>query len=53
LYRQGVDLLAVDCQMKAVVAAIENTCVKSHWDERDNHGIRASKPTPKPRQVRR
>jgi ABC-type transporter Mla MlaB component len=27
LYRQGADLLAIDCQMKAVVAEIENACV--------------------------
>ena len=63
LYRQGADLFATDCQMKAVVAEIENSCVKSRWDERNNHGIRfcvhpplpgrvrdgTSKPTPKPR----
>jgi hypothetical protein len=29
LYRQGADLLAFDCQMKAVVAEIEKSCVKS------------------------
>ena len=30
----------------AVIAEIENTCVKSHGDERDDHGAGASKPTP-------
>jgi hypothetical protein len=37
LYRQGADLRARDCQMKAVVAEIENTCVKSRRNERDDH----------------
>ena len=46
LYRQGADLLAIDCQMKAVVAEIESTCVKSHWEERDDHGTGISSPTP-------
>jgi hypothetical protein len=53
LYRQGADLFAGDCQMKAVVAEIENTCVNSHWDERDDHGAGASKPTSWPRRFRR
>jgi anti-anti-sigma regulatory factor len=39
LYRQGADLFASDCQMKAVVAEIENTCVKSHWDEREQRAF--------------
>ncbi len=30
LYRQGAELLASDCQMKAIVAEVETTCVKSH-----------------------
>jgi anti-anti-sigma regulatory factor len=38
LYQQGADLLAIDCQMKALVAEIENTGVKSRWDERNDHG---------------
>ena len=46
LYRQGADLFAIDCQMKALVAEIENTCVNSHWVERDDHGAGASTPTP-------
>jgi len=46
LYRQGADLFACDCQMKAVVAEIENTCVKSRSEERDHHGTRTSKSTP-------
>jgi ABC-type transporter Mla MlaB component len=46
LYRQGADLFAIDCQMKAVVAEIKNTCVNSHWHERDHHGTGTSKPTP-------
>ena len=29
MYRQGADLFACDCQMKAVVAEIETNCVKS------------------------
>jgi len=46
LYRQGADLLAIDCQMKAVVAEIESTCVKSRWEERDDHGTGTSSRTP-------
>jgi hypothetical protein len=38
LYQQGADLLAIDCQMKALVAEIETKCVKSRWDERNDHG---------------
>jgi ABC-type transporter Mla MlaB component len=53
LYRQGADLFACDCQMKAVVAEIENRCVKSRWNERDNHGTKTSNPTPSPRRIRR
>ena len=30
LYRQGADLLASDCQTKAIVAEIESTCGKLH-----------------------
>ena len=45
LYRQGADLFACDCQMKAVVAEIENTCVKSRSNERDNHATKTSSPT--------
>ena len=53
LYRQGADLFAIDCQMKAVVAEIEKTCVKSHRDERDDHGRGTSKRTPWSRRIRR
>ena len=38
LYRQGADLFACDCQMKAIVAEIENSCIKTHWEKRDDHG---------------
>ena len=38
LYRQGADLLAIDCQMKALVAEIENAGVKSRLDKRNDHG---------------
>ncbi len=53
LYRHGADLFACDCQMKAVVEGIENTCVKSRSDERGHHETRTSKPTPSPRRLRR
>ena len=53
LYRQGADLFAIDCQMKAVVAEIEKTCVNPRWDERDNHETRTSNSTPSPRRFRR
>jgi hypothetical protein len=39
--------------MKAVVAEIENSCVKPQWDERDNHETRAANPTPSPRRFSR
>jgi hypothetical protein len=39
--------------MKAVVAEIEKTCVKSHRDERDDHGRGTSKRTPWSRRIRR
>ena len=52
LYRHGANLFATDCQMKAVVAEIEGTCVKSNREERDDHGTRISSPTPKPRRFR-
>ena len=38
LYQQGADLLAIDCQMKALVAEIENAGVKSRLDKRNDHG---------------
>jgi ABC-type transporter Mla MlaB component len=53
LYRQGADLFAIDCQMKAVVAEIENNCVNPHWDERGDHETRTSNPTPSPRRFSR
>jgi len=53
LYRQGAGLFAIDCQMKAVVAEIEKTCVNPRWDERDNHETRTSNPTSSPRRFRR
>jgi hypothetical protein len=53
LYRQGADLFAIDCQMKAVVAEIEKTCVNPRWDEMDNHKTRTSNPAPSPRRFRR
>jgi hypothetical protein len=40
MYRRGADLLAVDCEMKAVVAAIANRSPKSHLHEGDNRGSR-------------
>ena len=46
MYRQGAGLLASGCQMKAVVAEIENTCTESHREGRDNHGARTSTSTP-------
>jgi ABC-type transporter Mla MlaB component len=45
-YRHGAELFASDCQMKAVVAEIKNTCVNSHGQEREDHGAGTSKPTP-------
>jgi len=44
LYRQGADLLACGCQMKAVVAEIENAPGNSNREERDNHGTNTSTP---------
>ena len=44
LYRHGADLLACGCQMKAVVAEIENAPVNTNREERDNHGTSTSTP---------
>jgi hypothetical protein len=38
LFRQGADLLALDCQMKAIVAEIETSSVTPRCEERNGHG---------------
>lgn len=34
LYRQGAELFACDCQMKALIAEIKNSCIKTQPQER-------------------
>jgi ABC-type transporter Mla MlaB component len=46
LYRQGADLFATGCLMRAVVAEIENRFVQSRWVERNDHGAGTSRATP-------